>query len=750
MVSLPDVPSVGGLVLSQPPQSQVSPGQIAQPYQELARSLDDIGEAFKDASIPLAEQAGYQAVTKDADGNIQVERAPIIGAAAGAYSRAVKVGALAAGEGEARRRDVEMRQQFRDDPAGYEKAATAFKDSMIKQYTSAAGPEVGVALGRAIDGSITQTYKGLLNEKERLDLQRAVLGIDSEIEYTKNQQYALVEQGGSGTPEYRANDAKIEALYHELGANPRLAYPPEKIRNELENFRSELKVKAIGHEIIDNVYPKEGYEAAVKAADEVLKNPNFNLSDTERRTFRGRIISDLNSRARDDFSQQKAVGRQIEDVQNLAADGYMPPPEQMAQLHTTVEQSKNPALIAAMKNVDAAVPVMQQWRQMSPTQLEASLSELDRTMREKGATPGGVAMMATGQKLLTNMRKAVGADPLTWADRVGIQPIRAIDFSSADAVAQMKDRVTRAEVVASHYGIAPTYLTPDERQSLKAAAAAGGPALMSMAKGIADGFGDRSNRVLAEVSKDAPVLAHMGGLLNGGLFGGGSETFARDVAEAVQLNSNPDTKKLLPHWAQQPTDSVFQLQNARKVDQYGGAFAMVPNNGRAAEASARAAWTTRAVKNGYDPKQLDQSGEGRNAYDRALQEAAGATFSADGKQYGGVTDYKPGYWTNYKVLVPGNIRSDRFKDVIGAIKDDDLRLMPISPETADGKAYTARDLQGSVPVAVSGGYRFAQGDPTSNNPKWIRGADGKPFVLDMDRLEPVLRQRAPGAYLGSR
>jgi hypothetical protein len=75
-------------------------------------------------------------------------------------------------------------------------------------------------------------------------------------------------------------------------------------------------------------------------------------------------------------------------------------------------------------------------------------------------------------------------------------------------------------------------------------------------------------------------------------------------------------------------------------------------------------------------------------YDTALQEGAGASFK-DGVQFGGTATYKTefrgflfGGGPESKVLVPGSISSDRFRDVIGAITDDDLRLMPISPEVA--------------------------------------------------------------------
>src|SRR5262249_24328824 len=102
------------VVTSEAPVSHVSAGEVAQPYQMLARSLDRLGEGLEDAATPLAEQAGYKAVTRDADGNIQVDRMPIFGKAGFAYAHAVKMGALAQGEGDAKRADIELREQYRD------------------------------------------------------------------------------------------------------------------------------------------------------------------------------------------------------------------------------------------------------------------------------------------------------------------------------------------------------------------------------------------------------------------------------------------------------------------------------------------------------------------------------------------------------------------------------------------------------------------------------------------------------------
>src|SRR6516162_10979568 len=160
-----------GVVTAEAPRSQLSTGDIVGPYQRLANSLDKLGEGLEKLSIPLAERAGAQAVSLDAQGNIQVEpHWPMFGEAGKAYANAVKMGALAAGEGAAKRADIALADQYRGNPEAYQNAAQAYKDKTVQQYTAAAGPEVGIELGRAIDSVTTYTFRGLVNEKRKLDL----------------------------------------------------------------------------------------------------------------------------------------------------------------------------------------------------------------------------------------------------------------------------------------------------------------------------------------------------------------------------------------------------------------------------------------------------------------------------------------------------------------------------------------------------------------------------------------------------
>jgi hypothetical protein len=380
---------------------------------------------------------------------------------------------------------------------------------------------------------------------------------------------------------------------------------------------------------------------------------------------------------------------------------------------------------------------------MKLPELEATIAAMNKTMTEKGASAGAIALRDSAVKLLKNMREQLGEDQLGWADRVGVVAVPPLDFSKPDIALQMRKRAELAETVAGYYGRDPVYLRPAEHDQLERITSAGGAGMVAAAKAINDGFGTRAPQVINELGKNAPVLAHVGALLSTP----GSEIFANDVAEGLELKrqeSLPASKRTveLPNWVKTAPDKMLTAQRAQIETVYGGAFALSPESGLAAQEAARQAFNARAVRNGLDPTLATK--EASKTFDRQLQLAAGARFSPDGTQYGGVASYKPGYWSSYKVLVPPEVRADSFREVISAIRDDDIK----GAASPSGTPYRARDIQLAVPVAVRGGYRFALGDPASDDPKWIRGKDGNPFVLDLDSLP--LRQRVPGAFLGGR
>jgi hypothetical protein len=760
LLSLIDQPNPN--LVSEAPQSAVTGADVAAPYRQFSEAAEKAAGATNEVAVQLAHQAALKSVTRDENGKVQVSSLPLLfGDAAKEFQRVQAQSYVAQMGPEIEKKAAENRIKFEGNPAGFDE----WSQTYIKELGDGQkNPDLKNAVVGLASRHLTETYNGILVRQNTRDIDRAKQAMSAQQEGLENELTALSRDGDTSSVAFKGRLADWETIQSDRLKNPLYGYSRERAAQDHENFVSKLQGNALIH-TVGQIYddkgvnpdgsPKGGYDAAYKAAQRVLTDPSLNLTQKQREDYAGRAVMELNNRARQDERIQKGVASEIGAVQDSATKGYSPAPERMGRLKSVVEATGNPELAQELHNTEVVADTMKDWRTQSPAQLESSVATIDKTMREKGETPVGRALVDAGTKLLKEMRTQVGADPLGWSDRTGVMPVPPIQFGSPEAAGQMTDRASRAEIIAQHYGIPTTYLRPDEKEALTVATAKGGPEMLGVARTIVDGFGDRAPKVMAELSKDAPTLAHVGALVSSG----GNQGFAMDVADGIKLRTDPGFQ--IPKWMDKPEDKILYAQAARGREVYGSAFVLLPDSGRAAEQAAKQAFFTRAYRNGYDPELGAESklptgvkplGVSQAAYDKTLQESVGAKFIGDA-QYGGIGTYKAGgFWNTEmgKVLVPGTVRANRFQDVIGAITDEDLRTMAISPETVDGKPYTARDLRNSIPIAVNGGYVFAKGDPTSADPRYIRGALGAPFKLDFNQMEPVLRKRVPDAFLGGR
>lgn len=407
------------IVTSEAPQSKLSGAQIAQPYESLARGLDKLGEGMMDVAEPLAEEAGAKAVTRDADGNIQVDQAPIAGRAGDTYARAVKMGALAEADGAAQRADIDMRQQFHDNPQGYLTAADAFKRKQVDQMTSAAGPEVGSALGRVIDRTTTQTYRGLLNEKERLDLQRADGAITAQVTSAHDDAVALARQGVDlNSPDMQGVLSKYSTLLDEKLNNPRFAYTKEQRDLDFQSFQGELAgSRNLYH--VDQVYKTQGYQAAVDAAKDVLTNTDYKLTPTQRQAFYSHAMGEIRANEairHQDIGEARTAFRELSTAASL---GQRISPEEVESVRQAFKSANYPAGIAA---VDAAfahkdlhddfgrMPLSSQTQELNTIRGAAAAKQAYQFFVGKGYRPEEAA------GIVGNLAHESGVNPLAVGD----------------------------------------------------------------------------------------------------------------------------------------------------------------------------------------------------------------------------------------------------------------------------------------------------------------------------------------------
>jgi len=432
----------------------------------------------------------------------------------------------------------------------------------------------------------------------------------------------------------------------------------------------------------------------------------------------GAFERQMNADQVDTTRAANALRTQATAIQKVASEGYGVASEQWSTLETAAAAVPGGPETVAMLRKEA------DWFHTlagrSAVEAESAVSGLKARTAEEGATTLGAERNRRADAFLKNMNTQLKDDPLGWAERAGVVSVPPIDFADPSTLAARGDA---AEAVGAHYGAAPVYLRPAERAALARNVEMGGDAMLGAVNQITAGFGARAPAVLREVSKSAPVLAHVGGVL----MNGGSPELAADVAEAVAMRRDPNFKP--PNWKPQPFRDMA-------ADVLGPAFAAAPDALRTAETTAKTAFEARVYRRGLSPDLGDA--DSKEAYERTLQEAAGATFDRAGVQYGGVGTHGGGWLSSgQKVVVPSDIRTDRFSQVIDAIRDEDL----------PAGVLTARELAGARLLAVGPGrYRVALGDPDGDDPQYVTAPDGRFWTLDLNALEPALRARVPGAY----
>lgn len=321
-------------------QPGVSPSEVAQPYAELSKTLSQFGEAAETTASSLAEQAGAQAVTRDANGDIQVQKAAFIGPAAAHYERAVKVAALTEADGAAQRKDTELRTDFHNDPQGYLKAADQYAKDMQISLTRTAGPEVGNGVRRVIERTTTQTYRGLLGEKERLDLQRADTSIVTGIQSARDDLVALARGGVTSGPDWDAALDKVKTLTAERVANPRLAYPQDKADFDLQTLEGDLSANAFLHRI-DQTYKSaptkaEGAKTALDQAQSILTDRSIKLSEQQREAYYHKAVGEIRANEairKQDIGEARLASQQLVMASSMGAKVNPEDVEGVAQLH---------------------------------------------------------------------------------------------------------------------------------------------------------------------------------------------------------------------------------------------------------------------------------------------------------------------------------------------------------------------------------------------------------------------------------
>ncbi|MBX3580067.1 MAG: hypothetical protein KF723_22925 [Rhizobiaceae bacterium] len=321
---------------------------------------------------------------------------------------------------------------------------------------------------------------------------------------------------------------------------------------------------------------------------------------------------------------------------------------------------------------------------------------------------------------LTQLEKLAATDAVGYEVATGRLQLPAVDFAADEAglAQQLAARRAATAPVAQKYGQKLSILRPDERELLTRMIAERPDGLPKLARALRQGLGPDAATALAEISDDAPALAHAAGVA----IATGSDSFVEDVAAALSAKAQGLWKLKMP----EPS----KLARAGDAPALGGALAF--NDGLRASVlqTAGLAFEREANMLGFDPSEVDKEGTpAAVAWNRAVNRALGGN-PATGTGGLGEVNGAP-------IVVPAGMNPKLPQRLMSRINDGMLKQLP-PIRSGNGVEITARQLRSArLLPAGDGFYRVALGDPFSFDPQFVVGADGDFWTLDLRQLEKL-------------
>ena len=533
-------------------------------------------------------------------------------------------------------------------------------------------------------------------------------------------------------------DARMDELIAQKDANLKRAEDSGAITasqraTQQVNTRQIVLGKAIISEL--ERLPKEQRPAAIEKLNQERgkgQGPVSQIRDDTFDTIKGTVEQGVRKEETQLNRDFNAWDRSAKDAARRLEQGFPIPDQERATLRLGAGLLKDPRADVMMASIDELSSVQNGFRGKTLPEMRKALQAMETRINAAGATPADKRQFKLASGLVGEMESNLAKDLVGTAETEGVIKPTPLDFSTGENLAKsLGPRLDAAKAAGQRYETGWRAFRPEDITNLKVALSNGGEPALAVAEAIVKAAGPDARRLLGEITGDVPVMAHVGALLATGQ--PGSREAARDAMRAIKLSSEKGAN--LP-----PMPEI----NTVETKALGNAMIDAPEDQIAIRETAKKIWQGR-IPPGMDPK----SREAEALAVDAMKDAAGR-HKVGGVEYGGPTDYKSGWLSSsYKVVVPSNVRTDRFRDVILAIDAKVLEDFPGGrPVDPQGKPYAPRQFHDATPVLVPGGYRFAVGDPQNRPPQYLNGPGGKPLVLDIKAIEPVLRTKVPAAFLG--
>ncbi len=416
----------------------IDPRQIESAYGNVARAAESLRDAVDVSLVEAGRQEGAKAVTKDADGNIRVERPGFAGVLFPEYAEARQNAALAAylaeQESAIRENLAELRKKNPTDSKAFNTDAMAFARRLRDQAQGGFGPEVFNLATREVE----RVSRGIQASAERIELQKQEGALRASIAEKENTLLALARQGGTDTEDYRETAAAYRQQMSVLVNNPLFAFSQEEAAVRVRNLDSRSRLEASGRNVM-GVYEAKGEAVALQFARKTADDPKLNLTEPQREEWLGDIRVRINER---EAAKNKAKAglkrlsrRRLDDVKATYLAGG--DPSQMLN---------DPTIWAGLDDVDIELEQEEIRFAKATGQALKQLNGADPATRAK--ILNSVQVQGPGAALAARQRVALEQEAADIARRLDKDPVSQVTKASPELVSDLGEAIKNGDAAA--------------------------------------------------------------------------------------------------------------------------------------------------------------------------------------------------------------------------------------------------------------------------------------------------------------
>lgn len=449
-------------------------------------------------------------------------------------------------------------------------------------------------------------------------------------------------------------------------------------------------------------------------------------------------ISDSNAQNTVWGKSATVIGEKIDDIQKIVDDFNPVDPAMFQSIGQDIEalrESGAPDELVDALNVEfqimsARSEMFNDLADDTALELEAKLNKFRTEAREDGYTVSENEIINLMDGRLTAMKTGLNKDPLSWANGSGVialdQTLMMMalnpDFDplSPEVQGVVQQRRQDANAVVSHYGTQRRLLTDAEGEQLANAIVDADPQLqMAYLMRVNQVFGADTVEALNALNKQAPILAHMGGLM--------VDQTSPQVMERMTIGLT------IKDGMEDRAYGELTDMREQNITTFGG-LTETPGVAKFVDNAKKIADYYYLGSGGSRSGSFDE-----DLYEDAIQYATGMV-EIGSKRFGGIVTYN-----DTQVILPNNIPQDDIDKIMEFASEEDFLKVAVVQDQETGELLP----YDKMPVGVVNNLPFDLNDISRYrlitvgdgiyklrhpyNSQTMFTSDGEPYLIDLKR-----------------